>query len=64
MPSHPLACFAAGAPAAAVAPIGFNEAAPLAVPLTIARLWLGGDGAAALELALPSLGAREPGHRR
>jgi len=57
MPSHPLArlagCFATGALAAAVALIGVDQAAPLAFPLKVASLWLGGNGAVALGFALP-----------
>lgn len=57
MPSHPLArlagCFANGALAAAVALIGLDQAAPLAFPLKVAWLWLGGNGAVALGFALP-----------
>jgi len=59
MPSHPLArlagCFATGALAAAVALIGLDQAAPLAFPLKVAWLWLGGNGAVALGFALPAI---------
>lgn len=59
MPSHPLArfagCFATGAGTAAIALIGLDQAAPLAVPLKVAWLWLGGNGAVALGFALPTI---------
>lgn len=59
MPSHPLArlvgCFATGALAAAIALIGLDQAAPVAVSLKVAWLWLGGNGAVALGFALPAL---------
>lgn len=59
MPSHPLArfagCFATGAGAAAIALVGLDQAAPLAVPLKVAWLWLGGTGAVALGFALPTI---------
>lgn len=59
MPSQPLArfagCFATGAGAAAIALIGLDQAAPLAVSLKVAWLWLGGTGAAALGFALPTI---------
>lgn len=59
MPSHPLArfagCFATGAFAAAIALIGLDQAAPLAVPLKVAWLWLGGTGAVAPGFALPTI---------